>query len=120
MRFLLTTLAAASCVTHAACAASCDAPETLEAVKHAVIAKGTKDSGWVFRLHLNVPAYRIREVQFTFQGAETIGPWRNGVDCQVTVEMATPLDVLEPNIVTAKFNYVVTPNSAGGTNVELY
>jgi len=99
---------------------ACESPAALSGVRNEIIKRGTNDSGWVFRLGLNVPAFRMKDVKFDVEGVRTIGPWRRGTDCEITLRMTTPVDVLAPNMVIAEFRYVVVPASGGGIEVELY
>lgn len=100
--------------------AECNAPSAVAAVQEGLIKRGLKDPDWVFRLGLNVPSFRMKDVSFLVKNIRRIGPWRKGAECEIILQMTTPVDVMNPNSIIATVHYVVSPTPDGGIEAEIY
>lgn len=98
----------------------CDSSEVVAGVKRTIIKYGTNKPEWVFKLNLNVPYFRMKDVRFSVRSIQSKGPSRRGTDCEIRYKLEAPRDIRNANAVMATFKYTVFYGRGGNLNIELY
>ncbi len=99
----------------------CDSPRVISSLIQHVYAFGSSNPEWMVKMHLDIPYFRMKDVQISTVSVQTKGPTRTGLDCEANLRMVPPAEFrASAPVIVGRFGYVIMPASNGGFELDLY
>jgi hypothetical protein len=98
----------------------CDSPAVIALLANHVRELGFKSPDWLVRVRLQVPYFRMKDVEISAVSVRTKGPARTGLDCEADLQLTPPADMRATTKgVVIRIGYIImtTPN---GFDLDLY
>jgi hypothetical protein len=100
---------------------SCDSPRVMANLMDRVRTLGATNPEWMVKMNLQIPYFRMKDVEISAVSIRTKGPSRTGLDCEANLRLVPPAEFRSSApVIVGRFGYVIMQGAGGGFELDMY